>query len=726
MKFSIGNILAATLALTYPVQARNAPLNGRNPVLAVNEADSSRDNVTPHKEVVTKLLWIRDEASMTAIPSANPNPIYRHPKSSTQLPLFSVAPNGGNPSNQPSATTKGGGQVTESIGTPNSSSVQSNPSEIPSRPSNTPEPSVIPNSLSKTPSQLGTPIPSEVPSHSSNTLQPSEIPNRQSDTPSPSETPHPNQPGPSKTPTARSSEPPTSKPGASSTTNTPPTSSQEGTGSNSATPLKTPQQTGSPSATPNFASSNPDSTTESSMMTVTTSGHTTTEAILIPVTTVKITKGQETSSIIFTATSVTASEGSEPTVAWGCASSDLCGSGTTDSRGGSSGCVVPLLCPSDHSWGLGGGWSPFGNPSPGGPSPPPPTPKNPSDSGSENPDDDPKNDKTTPSTTATDKTTSSTTSTTSSTTSPSPSKLRLCMSVVESGTVESTPTPTSSSKATTSATSTPTSASKIRLCMSVVESGSAIATSEAATTTDRKSNTITSAPKTFATTTKDPLCFVSPDPHGPSSCICTSGTSQIWLPVQSKDGRCGYTTLPTPTETATTEAQPPPTLGPVTSTTTNGEVIIWPTQTIEYFNIAGIKKFTETYPAGEPTTSTMTADTPKPTDWSPKGSSICGTTIGHDLSSYCKAAWEKYDDDTVYTMKTNRHDSNSLGMGCTAEYWCSEDSDYTPGLNGAQLKGLFSSLYDTEGNGISICGSAQLSNGCAVKVDYCNQCKDSN
>lgn len=177
------------------------------------------------------------------------------------------------------------------------------------------------------------------------------------------------------------------------------------------------------------------------------------------------------------------------------------------------------------------------------------------------------------------------------------------------------------------------------------------------------------------------------DPHGPTSCICTSGTTEIMVPVQSKEGKCGYTTLPeTPTPTET-EAQPPPTLGPVTSTTTNDEMIIWPTQTIEYFNLPGTK-LTETYPAGEPTTSTMTADTPKPTDWSPKGSSICGTTIGDGLSSSCKAAWEKYDDNTVYTKKTNRHDSNSLGMGCTAEYSCSEDSDYTPGLNGAQLKGL--------------------------------------
>ncbi|KAJ5837442.1 uncharacterized protein N7525_002630 [Penicillium rubens] len=557
---------------------------------------------------------------------------------------------------------------------------------------------------------------------------PSVIPSSRSDTPSPSGAPHLNQPDSSEAPTPRSSEPASSKLGESSKTNTPPTSSQEGTGSDSATSSKVPQQTGSASATPTFASSNPDSTIESSMMAVTTSGHTTTEAIPVPVTTVKITKGQETSSITFTATSVTTSDGSEPTFAWGCASSDLCGSGTTDSGGGSSGCVVPLLCPSDHNWGLGGGWSPSGNPSPGGPNPPPSTPKTPSGSGSESPDDNPEDedDKTTTSTSATDKTTSSTTSTASSTSSPSPSKLRLCMTVAESGTVKSTSTPTSSSKASTSATSTPTSASKIQLCMSVAESGSVIATSEAASTTDRKSNTITSAPRTFSTSTKDPLCRDRQDPHGPNSCICTSGASEILLPVR-EDGRCGYTTLPatpTPTETATTEAQPAPTLGPVTSTT-NDEMIIWPTQTIKYYNVPGTK-LTETYPAGEPTTSTTTADTPEATEWSPKGSSICGTKIGDGLSPACNAAWEKYDDDTVYTKKTKRHDSNALGMGCTAEYSCSEDSDYTPGLNGAQLKELFSSLYDTEGNGITICGSAKLSNGCSVKVDYCSLCKDAN
>ncbi|KAJ5227881.1 hypothetical protein N7489_008589 [Penicillium chrysogenum] len=751
MKVTIGNVLAATLALTYPVQARNSPLNGRDPVPAINEADSFQENATPHKGVVIQHIWIPDEASMTATSSAHLNPIHRHPKPSTQLPMPSVAPNGGNTPNHPSATAKEGDQGTESAGSPNSSSVQSNPSEIPSHSSNAPEPPVIPNSRSDSlipsgipsgipshPSNIPEPsvipnsrsdslIPSGIPSHPSNMPQPSVIPSSRSDTPSPSGAPHPNQPDSSEAPTPRSSEPASSKLGESSKTNTPPTSSQEGTGSDSATPSKVPQQTGSASATP-FASSNPDSTIESSMMAVTTSGHTTTEAIPVPVTTVKITKGQETSSITFTATSVTTSDGSEPTFAWGCASSDLCGSGTTDSGGGSSGCVVPLLCPSDHNWGLGGGWSPSGNPSPGGPNPPPSTPKTPSGSGSESPDDNPEDedDKTTTSTSATDKTTSSTTSTASSTSSPSPSKLRLCMTVAESGTVKSTSTPTSSSKASTSATSTPTSASKIRLCMSVAESGSVIATSEAASTTDRKSNTITSAPRTFSTSTKDPLCRDRQDPHGPNSCICTSGASEILLPVR-EDGRCGYTTLPatpTPTETATTEAQPAPTLGPVTSTT-NDEMIIWPTQTIKYYNVPGTK-LTETYPAGEPTTSTMTADTPEATEWSPKGSSICGTKIGDGLSPACKAAWEKYDDDTVYTKKTKRHDSNALGMGCTAEYSCSEDSDYTPGLNGAQLKELFSSLYDTEGNGITICGSAKLSNGCSVKVDYCSLCKDAN
>ncbi|KAJ6167384.1 hypothetical protein N7497_000227 [Penicillium chrysogenum] len=725
MKVTIGNVLAATLALTYPVQARNSPLNGRDPVPAINEADSFQENATPHKGVVIQHIWIPDEASMTATSSAHLNPIHRHPKPSTQLPMPSVAPNGGNTPNHPSATAKEGDQGTESAGSPNSSSVQSNPSEIPSHSSNAPEPPVIPNSRSDSLIPLGIPsgipshpsnipepsvipnsrsdslIPSGIPSHPSNMPQPSVIPSSRSDTPSPSGAPHPNQPDSSEAPTPRSSEPASSKLGESSKTNTPPTSSQEGTGSDSATPSKVPQQTGSASATP-FASSNPDSTIESSMMAVTTSGHTTTEAIPVPVTTVKITKGQETSSITFTATSTPEEEAVAALFPYFVHR-------TTTGVSEVDGPHLETLHREVQT-------------------PPPSTPKTPSGSGSESPDDNPEDedDKTTTSTSATDKTTSSTTSTASSTSSPSPSKLRLCMTVAESGTVKSTSTPTSSSKASTSATSTPTSASKIRLCMSVAESGSVIATSEAASTTDRKSNTITSAPRTFSTSTKDPLCRDRQDPHGPNSCICTSGASEILLPVR-EDGRCGYTTLPatpTPTETATTEAQPAPTLGPVTSTT-NDEMIIWPTQTIKYYNVPGTK-LTETYPAGEPTTSTMTADTPEATEWSPKGSSICGTKIGDGLSPACKAAWEKYDDDTVYTKKTKRHDSNALGMGCTAEYSCSEDSDYTPGLNGAQLKELFSSLYDTEGNGITICGSAKLSNGCSVKVDYCSLCKDAN
>ena len=162
------------------------------------------------------------------------------------------------------------------------------------------------------------------------------------------------------------------------------------------------------------------------------------------------------------------------------------------------------------------------------------------------------------------------------------------------------------------------------------------------------------------------------------------------LPTQSKDGRCGYSKLPektTATEKATTDDAPAQTLGPVTSTTTNDEFIIWPSQTIKYSLLPGTK-LTETYPAGDPTTSTETADTPKQTGWSPKGSSICGTSIGHGLKTFCEKAWENYDDKTVYTKHTQRHDSNSLGMGCTAEYTCSDDSDYTPGLTGKQLKGL--------------------------------------
>jgi hypothetical protein len=162
------------------------------------------------------------------------------------------------------------------------------------------------------------------------------------------------------------------------------------------------------------------------------------------------------------------------------------------------------------------------------------------------------------------------------------------------------------------------------------------------------------------------------------------------LPTQSKDGLCGYSKLPdktTTTKKKTTDDAPAKTLGPVTSTTTNDELIIWSTQTVKTYILPGTT-LTETYPAGDPTTSTITADTPKQTGWSPKGSSICGTGIGDGLKEYCEKAWKNYDDDVVYTKHTSRHHSNSLGMGCTAKYTCSKDSDYVPGLNGKQLKEL--------------------------------------
>lgn len=178
-------------------------------------------------------------------------------------------------------------------------------------------------------------------------------------------------------------------------------------------------------------------------------------------------------------------------MAWGCAKqwSDICGTGKGSGGGGSGGCLVPLLCPKDPDWGLGGGWSPAGKPSPGGPSPPPVDPSE--DNKSHSSDESTKTShstsekSTTEKTTSTEKSSTRTKTSTASSASSSESKFHLCMSVhegsqsvtsAEPATSTTQPQTTSKTATSTSSRATSSSASKVRLCLSVHD-GSAEATS---------------------------------------------------------------------------------------------------------------------------------------------------------------------------------------------------------------------------------------------------------
>jgi hypothetical protein len=120
---------------------------------------------------------------------------------------------------------------------------------------------------------------------------------------------------------------------------------------------------------------------------------------------------------------------------------------------------------------------------------------------------------------------------------------------------------------------------------------------------------------------------------------------------------------------------------------THDVLVIWPTQITSHLYVDPQSALTETYPAGNPTTTTITANTPKPSDWSPKGSSICGTGIGGDMQTWCENAYNQYDDLVVYSAHTKRNYKNAVGYGCIAEYECDSDDDYI-NLNGKQLKEL--------------------------------------
>ena len=166
---------------------------------------------------------------------------------------------------------------------------------------------------------------------------------------------------------------------------------------------------------------------------------------------------------------------------------------------------MPLLCPKDKSWGIGGGWAPSGNPPAGGPPPPSPDPDPNHSDGNGDGDDDNDHSKT-----STTQETTSTTSTTSSstTTTSSASKFNLCLTVYE-GTGTITTITTSSTSSTSSATATSTS--KFNLCLTVYEGSGTITESTPKSTTNAG-----------PTTTRGPLCSGLNYEDGPHACACSS------------------------------------------------------------------------------------------------------------------------------------------------------------------------------------------------------------
>lgn len=191
--------------------------------------------------------------------------------------------------------------------------------------------------------------------------------------------------------------------------------------------------------------------------------------------------------------------------------------------------------------------------------------------------------------------------------------------------------------------------------------------------------------------TVNPICVNYGGPNVPTPyCQCSTETAgQTFFATASlvSDHCTAYTSFPaevtlSPTEPATTE---PPVAVPYIETEANGDVLSYPSQTVEYGAVAGSIQITMTHGLGDPVT--LATPVPTQTDANNKGSSQC-----HSIDDACSRAYAQFEDDTIYTEFTSFYSRVKSGIivvatfgqaGCTAQFTC---DDYGIGMSGADIK----------------------------------------
>lgn len=367
-------------------------------------------------------------------------------------------------------------------------------------------------------------------------------------------------------------------------------------------------------------------------------------------------------------TSVTTSKGSKPTFAWGCVKklSDLCGTGLHSGGGGSGGggCLVPLLCPHDPNWGLGGGWSPAGSPPPGGPSDPPKDPNEPDD---DDDDDDHKSTKTkdddettSEKTSTTDKKTATSTTSSASSTS-SASKFNICLDIKEGDEEATTTESTASSTRPATASATTTSASKFRICLDIKE-GDEEETETTTTTGPTRTGagtrtTLTSAAKT--TSEAPPKCTPHQDPHMKDGTWCYCEGSDEHFPTMTGEDMCGWKTIPAKPKSTSNS--------PITSTKANGEVLRCASG--DYYDYA-----IETTPTCDGSTTVLSTITSMASAYS---ASVASESSSSSASKASESSWSA----AAATPSAKCYITDDDGLGDSAfeivgiNGWAGEDGD---------------------------------------------------
>ncbi|KAF9776817.1 hypothetical protein IL306_004935 [Fusarium sp. DS 682] len=178
-------------------------------------------------------------------------------------------------------------------------------------------------------------------------------------------------------------------------------------------------------------------------------------------------------------------------------------------------------------------------------------------------------------------------------------------------------------------------------------------------------------------------------------CSTTVNGENYYATTTLIDDRCvAYTEFPAEITSA-------PDTGPITdepikqpiTTTTDGTVLVWSAYVLDYINIPGITKITQSVGYGEP--STVSTPLPSQTAVDTDGGGQCGTGDGlskKGLREACDRAINQFEDDTVYADYASRYSRSKKGIlvaasvgqaACIAKFQC---DDYGIGMKGSDIK----------------------------------------
>lgn len=109
-----------------------------------------------------------------------------------------------------------------------------------------------------------------------------------------------------------------------------------------------------------------------------------------------------------------------------------------------------------------------------------------------------------------------------------------------------------------------------------------------------------------------------------------------------------------------------------------------------------------------------------------QGSSSLCKSIGHASCIFAYSLYNPlyfYTEYTSYIYTTGGFDGEWLGWGCAAMFKCYTSEDYAKGMGGQEILNAFEYLYAEDG--VEICGTIYMDNGCYLTVNACASCKSS-